>query len=242
MTAHDETTEETTPEATKETQAPDPAEPNGPAAEANDAADNDETAEPEHFDPAAALAELEAAMEVTDSQQSGSGATDNYIAILEDEVMQLTALAEAGQAAVQAANTRADEAHEQIEQAKARMQKESAVVLERRTRKVLLAFVEVLDNLERALSAARAMDHNPEVVAGIEMVQRSFLKTLQEFDVAKQAAMGERFDPALHDAVSMIPVDDDGQDGLVVAVTVDGYTVGDMLLRPAAVVVGKALK
>ena len=121
------------------------------------------------------------------------------------------------------------------------MQRESDLVLRRRTRKVLLAFVEVLDDLERALSAARAMDHNPEVVAGVELVQRRFLATLQGFGMSKQAAMGERFDPTLHDAVSMIPVSDPDQDGKVVAVTVDGYAMEEgELLRPAAVVVGKA--
>ena len=198
------------------------------------------TEDTEHFDPAAAVAELEAAMDDAD-EPAGSHGADGYIAILEDEVMQLTALAEAGQTAVKAANARADQAHEQIELAKARMQKESELVLRRRTRKVLLAFVEVMDDLERALGSARDTDHNPEVVAGIEMVQRRFRATLQGFDVSKQAAMGQRFDPALHEAVSMIPVADPAQNGQVVAVTVDGYLIGDELLRPAAVVVGKAI-
>ena len=195
----------------------------------------------EAFDAAAAVAELEAAMADADEDPKGShGAADGYIAILEDEVMQLTALVEAARAALKVQQERAEEAQEQVELAKARMQKESTVVLQRRTRKVLLAFVEVLDDLERALGAARDLDHNPEVVAGIEMVQRSFMTTLLGFKVVKQAAMGERFDPALHDAVSMIPVTDPEQDGRVVAVTVDGYIIDEDLLRPAAVVVGKA--
>ena len=218
-------------ESRREVEEPEPA-----VADDAEAAGADDV---ELFDPAAAVAELEAAMGATDVP-AGSGGADNYVAILEDEVMQLTALAEAGQTLVKAANARADQAHGQIELAKARMQKESETVLRRRTRKVLLAFVEVLDDLERALSSAREIDHNPEVVAGIEMVHRRFLATVQGFGVSKQVAMGQRFDPTLHDAVSMIPAAEPGQDGLVVAVTVDGYIMGDELLRPAAVVVGKA--
>ena len=209
-----------------------------PATDATDEATGD-AGEEEPLDPAAALAELEAAMADTDAVEPASGA-DGYIKILEDEVMQLSALVEASQVVVKAANARADEAHEQVERAKARMKKESEVVLQRRTRKVLLAFVEILDDLERALGSARELDHNPEVVAGVELVQRRFISTLDTFGVEKQTAMGERFDPSVHNAVSMIPVTDADQDGLVVAVTVDGYLVGEDLLRPAAVVVGKA--
>ncbi len=205
----------------------------------DDGAGAADTGEEEPFDPAAALAELEAAMADTDAVEPAGG-SEGYIKILEDEVMQLTALVESSQIAVKAANTRADEAHEQVELAKARMKREAELVLQRRTRKVLLAFVEVLDDLERALGSAREMDHNPEVVSGVELVQRRFMTQLKTFGVEKQVVMGARFDPTVHDAVSMIPVADADQDGLVVAVTVDGYVMGDELLRPAAVVVGKA--
>ena len=207
-----------------------------PAAEVADEA----SAEP--FDPAAAVAELEAAMAASEAARpEGSGAADRYIAVLEDEVLQLGALMEAREAEVKQATDRAERAHQQIAQAGARLKKEAATKLQRQTRKVLLAFVDVLDDLDRALESARQMDHNPEVVAGVELVRRSFIGTLAGFNVASQPAMGARFDPALHNAVSTLPVDDPQQDGHVVAVVIEGYLINDSeLLRPASVVVGKA--
>jgi molecular chaperone GrpE len=54
------------------------------------------------------------------------------------------------------------------------------------------------------------------------------------------SALGERFDADRHDAVSLAPVQNPAQDGLVVAVVKEGYAIGDEILRPASVVVGKA--
>lgn len=217
-----------------------------------DAAAEAREAGTEHFDPAAAMAELEAAMAAADAaQDQGSDGSDNYIAMLEDEVLQLEALVasrdaaltaarERADEALRAANTRADGAHEQVAAARTRLERESEIKLRRRTRKVLLAFVKVFDDLKRALESARATDHNPDVVAGVELVQRSFLVTLEGFGVRQQAALGVPFDPAIHDAVSTLPVEDEAQDGKVIAVTTEGYElIGGELLRPAAVVVGK---
>jgi molecular chaperone GrpE (heat shock protein) len=56
------------------------------------------------------------------------------------------------------------------------------------------------------------------------------------------AALGEPFDATRHEAVSMAPVDEASQDGIVIAVVKEGYSISqgenDDLLRPAAVVVG----
>jgi molecular chaperone GrpE len=51
---------------------------------------------------------------------------------------------------------------------------------------------------------------------------------------------GQRFDPALHEAVSTVPAALPDDDGLIVGVVRHGYRIGDDVLRPAAVAVAKA--
>jgi len=165
---------------------------------------------------------------------------DRYIATLEDEVMQLTALMQDRDAAVEASEARAEQARAEVEKAKVRIKREAETLARRQKHKLLLEFLEVLDDLERAVEAASNMDHNPEVVAGVQMVTRRFITTFNQLGVRQQEAMGQPFDPESHEAVSVMPVSDTAQDGVVMAVTRQGYTAGDGVLRPARVVIGRA--
>ena len=201
--------------------------------DAGESAGGDET-----FDAIAAVAELEAAMAAVDAQ-GPSGGSDRYTEMLESEVLELNALLEKKDEAIARAEARADHAREEIERAKTRLAGEAARQLERRTNKVLLDLLEVLDELDRALSSFREGGHDPELVTGVERVQRRFVSMLESHGVRRCSAMGQPFDPAIHEAVTTTPCPDD-QDGTVVAVMREGYTAGDTLLRPAAVVVGRA--
>lgn len=133
---------------------------------------------------------------------------------------------------------------EEFEQIKARMRRDTARDVERNRRALLTDLLEVVDNLERAIAAAR--DHRAQpseavdkVTRGIELVRDQFLAKLSSFGIARMDALGRKFDAARHEAVTTAPVDNPDQDGLVVAVVKDGYAIGDELLRPASVVVGK---
>jgi molecular chaperone GrpE len=207
------------------------------------ATETDQPGTDEPFDAIAAVAELEAAMAAADAaadRQRDGAAVDRYIAELENDVLSLNALVEAREAQLKQAEERADRARAEIDRARERLQRESTVQLERRTRKVLAAFVEVFDDLERALTAAREAEPNAEVTAGWELVQRRFLSTLESLGVRQQQAMGQRFDPAQHDAVSMVPAEDPVQDGEIIAVVRPGYAMeSGELLRPATVVVAR---
>jgi molecular chaperone GrpE len=72
------------------------------------------------------------------------------------------------------------------------------------------------------------------------MVRQQFLAKLEGFGVKRIEALGVDFDPALHEAVTTVPADDDSVDGRVVGVIAPGYRIGDEILRPALVAVGKA--
>jgi molecular chaperone GrpE len=129
---------------------------------------------------------------------------------------------------------------DEFEQIKARMRREVGREVERGKRAVLAELLEVLDNLDRAIAAARETPASVDtLLRGVELVRDQFLAKLEAFGVVRIDAVGQPFDATIHDAVSMAPVTDAAQDGRVVAVAKEGYAIGDELLRPATVVVGR---
>jgi molecular chaperone GrpE len=96
----------------------------------------------------------------------------------------------------------------------------------------------VLDNLQRATEAAET-GSSPEVIAeGIRQTASSFENALANAGVEPIDAVGQRFDPQLHDAVETVEVEPEDE-GKVVADYARGYKIGDRLLRPARVKVGR---
>lgn len=135
---------------------------------------------------------------------------------------------------------------QEFDELRTRLRRESAREAERARREMTADFLEVLDNLDRALNAARAgsSPESPELVVnlvrGVALVRDQFLATLEQFGVSRFESLGQPFDAVRHEAVSTAPVDDLAQDGVVIVVVREGYTMGDELLRPAAVIVGRA--
>jgi molecular chaperone GrpE len=132
-------------------------------------------------------------------------------------------------------------AHE-FEDARARMRKELAKDAERNRRDVLASLLEVVDNLDRAIDAARAASREPAdpLLQGVEMVRQQFLSKLEGFGVKRIDSEGAVFDPLLHEAVTTVTADNPSADGRVVGIIAHGYRIGDDVLRPAMVAVGKA--
>jgi molecular chaperone GrpE len=110
--------------------------------------------------------------------------------------------------------------------------------IERARRALLADFLEVADNLDRALAAAPG-GTDAAFVRGVDLVRQLLLARFAAYQVKPMDAEGQRFDPARHEAVSLVVVSDPEQDEVVQAVVRKGYAIGDEVLRPAAVVVGK---
>jgi molecular chaperone GrpE len=194
--------------------------------------------DPPEFDAVAAARELDEMLGDT-SGSAPDDAQGEYVASLEADLESLNALLAKKDAALRAANQRADQAHAEIEAASRRMASASAREVEQRRRKVLEALLPVVDDLDRAIAAARAHGAGAELVAGVELVRRNMLARLGQFGVTHAPALGAAFDPNRHDAVALVPVADPAQDGRVIDVMREGYLVGDDTLRPASVAVGK---
>lgn len=105
------------------------------------------------------------------------------------------------------------------------------------------ALLSVADNLGRALMAApshlrETNEPLKSLAVGVEMTERELEGTLAKYQVAKINAVGQPFDPNLHQAMQEVE-DPSIPTGTVVQVYQDGYTIHDRLLRPAMVVVSR---
>ena len=131
----------------------------------------------------------------------------------------------------------------EFEESRLRLRREIGKEIERGRREILADLLEVVDNLDRAIDAAkanRAQDRSDSLLQGVEMVRQQFLAKLEGFGVKRIASEGQPFDPALHEAVSAVAAATPDQDGLIVGVIRHGYRIGEDVLRPASVAVAKA--
>jgi molecular chaperone GrpE len=93
-----------------------------------------------------------------------------------------------------------------------------------------------LDNLDRALAAARQAKDNGPLATGVAMVQGQLLDVLRRHGVTRIEAQGQPFDPNRHQAVTQVPTADQPPQ-TVVNVFEQGYLFHDRVLRPARVAV-----
>ena len=126
-------------------------------------------------------------------------------------------------------------ASDEFDQARARLRKEVTKDVERGRRSLIVSFLEVLDNLDRAIESAAGRDGDP-LVQGVGLVRQQFLATLEGLGVTRVDPTGQPFDPARHEAVSTLSAAG-AAPGTVAGVIRPGYLIGDEVLRPAQVAV-----
>ena len=129
---------------------------------------------------------------------------------------------------------------EEIGRVRARLETDFEQRIDEECRKLALPFLEVLDNLERALDASSKNASVEHLREGVEMTANLFRAKLKTIGVEAIPVLSQPFDPNLAQAVSVVPVGDASQDGLVVEELQIGYTMRGNLLRPAQVRVGQA--
>jgi molecular chaperone GrpE len=96
----------------------------------------------------------------------------------------------------------------------------------------------VMDDLDRATDAAVKEGSSDALLQGIRSIANSFQSALTNAGVEQIVSIGEPFNPELHEAVDTEETDPE-MDGIVVDEYSRGYRIGDRLLRPARVKVGR---
>ncbi|HYL60260.1 MAG TPA: nucleotide exchange factor GrpE [Candidatus Acidoferrales bacterium] len=117
-----------------------------------------------------------------------------------------------------------------------RQQADESVRIQREN--ILRDLLPIIDNLERALAAARDGTDAKTVVDGVAMTVRSLHDYLRAQGVTPLASVGQAFDPARHEAVDQVESQVHPAN-TVVDEFHRGYLIGERVLRPARVTVAK---
>jgi molecular chaperone GrpE len=153
---------------------------------------------------------------------------------LEHDLEELTAKADKADEYLELAKrTKAD-----FENYRKRTARDTAVATQRGATNLANELLPAVDNLDRAIAHA-PQGGEAEVTAfvdGIENVRAQLIAALQRAGIERYSPEGERFDPQLHEAIASQPVEG-AAPGTVVEVYQRGYRLGEVVIRPARVVV-----
>lgn len=153
-----------------------------------------------------------------------------------------SAQSDAAAAATPASQQRLREAEKKLAIAQAdlenfrkRKNRETAEQIRYASLPLLESLLEVLDNLERALESARNESGASSLAEGVEMVRSQLLASLEAHGCVRIVALGEVFDPNLHEAIRM--QGDPAPANTIIFETQPGYKLYDRVIRPAKVII-----
>lgn len=130
---------------------------------------------------------------------------------------------------------------QEFDQIRARLDRDFGVRVEEAKAQMFRRILDVVDEMELALAAAEQDGDAPEnpLTEGLRLIHRKLFATLQEEGVVKMELQGEPFDPEVAEAIGVVAVDDPAQHDRVTLVAQAGYRIGERILRPAQVQVGR---
>jgi molecular chaperone GrpE len=156
----------------------------------------------------------------------------DHEAKLEHDLDELAAKAQkADQYLELAQRTKAD-----FENYRKRAAREAGAAQERGVARLAKELLPAVDNLDRAVEAVQAQSNGTDLLAGIKLVHAEVLAALARVGVEPFDPSGETFDPSCHEAVAQQPIEG-APAGTVAEVYQRGYRLGDMVIRPARVLV-----
>lgn len=104
---------------------------------------------------------------------------------------------------------------------------------------LLIRFIPFLDDIERGIQALNHAKDQESVKEGMNLIYTRFRDFLQQNGVKEIEALNQDFDMDLHEAVTKIPVQDEGMKGRIVDVVEKGYQLHDKVIRYPKVVIGE---
>ncbi len=124
-----------------------------------------------------------------------------------------------------------------------RQEREKSRVIEAERASIAQALLEAADDLERALAAVSSTEVKGKAIEnlleGVRLSLAALHKRIAELGAERLSVAGQPFDPRLAEAVDTVPISDAAQDGCVVQEIRPGYRIGERVLRPARVRVGR---
>ncbi len=171
--------------------------------------------------------------ETAESAESATAPEEEAETTTEPEGGEDSALAEA-QAALEAAKDQHLRLHAEFDNFRRRTARDMDQLRKTAAAGLIRELLPVLDNLERALQ--HAADNSGSLSQGVEMVVQQMSSVLSAAGLEPIPALGETFDPQVHEALAQQPSDEHPADAVVQEYE-RGYRLGGEVLRPAKVVV-----
>jgi len=157
-------------------------------------------------------------------------------------VEELEARTKAAERQVQEVQARFDQLRQQLQhetdETRMRLNRSADERAEASRAKFIASLLPAMDDLDRAADAAAKDAPREAILQGVRTIANSFQNALTAAGVEPIASVGEPFDPELHEAVDTEETDPE-MDGIVVSEYSRGFRIGDRLLRPARVKVGR---
>ncbi len=125
----------------------------------------------------------------------------------------------------------------EFENFRKRTRRDEQQKLDLANQELLKQLLPVLDNFDRAIQ--NPGESVPSLLSGIDMVRKQLADILKQQGLEKVEAVGQSFNPNLHEAVTMEPASDDNPANTVTCVFQEGYTLKGRLIRPAMVKVAQ---
>ena len=117
-----------------------------------------------------------------------------------------------------------------------RSEKEKNAMFETGAKSVIEKILPVVDNFERGLATIPEEEKGSPFAEGMEMIYRQLIGELEKMEVKPIPAVGEEFDPALHNAVMQVE-SDEYESGVIAQELQKGYTYRDSVVRHSMVAV-----
>lgn len=127
-------------------------------------------------------------------------------------------------------------AQAELENFRIRVRRETENQLKFANQPLLSDMLPVIDNVYRAVSAASQNESGGGLLEGVLMVAQQLIDTLEKHHCKRIDAVGELFDPNVHEAIQQMP-SDEHEAGLVAQVVQEGYTLHDRVVRPSHVII-----
>lgn len=117
--------------------------------------------------------------------------------------------------------------------------KEKGDIIRNAAESVLKGLLPIVDDFERGLAALESTDDTDAAKQGMQLIYNKLIKYLEQNGVKPIESTGTDFNPDLHEAIAMVPTDDETKKGKVIDTPTKGYTINDKVLRYAKVAVGQ---
>ncbi len=126
----------------------------------------------------------------------------------------------------------------EFENFKKRTAKERIELFKTAGKEVISAILPILDDFERAIN--QTPDGGRKPIEGFVLINNKLTDILKNngLNVA-ETKIGDTFDAEIHEAITLIPAQDDAQKGKIIDITEKGYQLGDKIIRFPKVVVGQ---